>query len=174
MPDERFRNAPDGRAVVSPGTITEELPPPPTPEEQQRRSISYLSTTVRNLKTWLGVLTGLSIISLGILGGLAYYFKRESDQMQRQLSTLNAYKAEADRVTKLESQVAGMTTQMGAINSNLTLLNQQVPKDLPNQIKAIQTDISALKGQVQTNTANSLSAQELQRIQRALAEQNRR
>lgn len=177
MADDYFRNTPENRGNVNSGTsVTREFEDtqPLSPEELQSRRVATLSQETRRLFSWLGLLTGLSVLSLGLLAGFAFYLKRENDQLQKQLSALNTYKAEIDRVSKVESRVNAMESQVVGLTQAMTLLNQQVPKGLPNQIKAIQTDISALKAQTQKNAQNAVSPLEVQQsIQRALIEQSR-
>jgi len=167
MPNDN-RNDLGHQVLVEPSP----LPLEPTPEELERQRLVRLSHEVKRLYAWLGLLTGLSVLSLGLLGGFAFWLRMQQTDMQKQLATLNAYQAQMNRLTDLEGRVNGIESQTQAISQNITVLNQQVPKGLPTQIKSIQNDLSSVKNQVQKVEANSVTRQQMsQTLQNTLPTQ---
>lgn len=174
MHNNQLQNASDNPVLDQPDTAVMEDPDLLSPEELQLQRLGGLAKEVHRLYAWLGLLTGLSVLSLGLLTGFTVWLKVEQNQLQRQLAAINAYKAETDRVKNLESRVNGLETQASLLNQNVGLLNQQVPKGLATQIKGIQKDMSSLKSDVQNVKANAVTRDQVdQSIQRTLKEQNK-
>lgn len=79
MPDEDFRNDPNHPELVEPSTYVGIDPNRFSSEAEDQKRLARLSQQVRRLSTWLGVLTGASIITLGLLIGFAFWLKRQND-----------------------------------------------------------------------------------------------
>lgn len=154
MTNEEFRNQPSSY-VVEPNQASHE-----TGLQRIRQ---------KRLYTWLGVLTGLSVLSLGLIAWLAFWLKQANDVLAQQTDALKATQAEVARYKMMEIRVSDLETQARSLNQNLTLLNQQVPKGLSNQIKAIEKNISSLQ---KSDTKAVTQEQMDQGIQRALNGQN--
>ena len=172
MPDEDFRNDPNHPELVEPSTYVAIDPNRFSSEPEDQKRLARLSQQVRRLSTWLGVLTGASILTLGLLIGFAFWLKRQNDLLTRQVSTLNTYKAEFDRIGTLEGRIIGLESQANSLTQNQILLNKQIPKGLASQLKVTQNNISALQtaqNALQRVLSQTMSRQEVeQSIQRAL------
>ena len=173
MPNDQLQNAPNNPVLVEPDSSVITQPHLLSSEDLQIQRLAILTQEVRRLYTWLGLLTGLSVLSLGLLSGFAIWLKMENNQLQRQVSAINTYKAELERVTKLETRINGLESQAVLLNQNIGLLNQQVPKGLPTQLKTIQKEISSLKTAINKVETNAVTRQQMeQSIQAALRNQN--
>jgi len=174
MADDRLPNTTGNPVLDHPDTAVTTAPDLLTPEELQLQRLARLSHEVGRLYAWLGLLTGISVLSLGLLTGFALWLKTQNNQLQQQLAALNTYKAEIGRVTQLEGRLNALETQSSLINQNLALLNQQIPKDLPTQLKTIQSNIGSLKTQIQGVESNTVTRQQMeQSIQKAIQDQNK-
>lgn len=176
MPDEDFRNDPNHPELVEPSTYVAIDPNRFSSEAEDHKRLARLSQQVRRLSTWLGVLTGASILTLGLLIGFAFWLKRQNDLLARQVSTLNTYKAEFDRIGTLEGRIIGLESQANSLTQNQISLNKQIPKGLASQLKVTQNNISALQtaqNALQRVLSQTMSRQEVeQSIQRALKAPN--
>lgn len=172
MTNDQFRNAPDTPVVVTPGTTATLEPNLLSSEELHQQRLSRLTKEVRRLYAWLGLLTGLSILSIGLLSGLVIWLNMQNNKLQQELSAINVYKAQVDQVKNLEARLNGLESQNALINQNLGLLNQEVPQGLPNQIKGLQNDISSLKTSIQKIQSDTVTRTQMeQSIQTALKNQ---
>jgi len=169
MPTDKFRNDSGSQALVEPGSVAAEL----TPEELQNQRFVRLSHELKRLYAWLGLLTGLSVLSLGLLSGYTFWLRTQQNDLQKQLATLNADKAEMNRLTELENRLKGLESQAESMYQNVAVLNQQVPKGLPSQIKSLQNDISSVKTQIQRVEANAVTRDQMsQTLQRTVPNQS--
>ena len=121
------------------------------------------ASSQRRFNIWLGVLTGLAVLSTALLVVLAVGLRRENARLTQQIEAIEATDAAmANRIGELESQ-----TELQS--QNLALLNQQVPKGLANQIKAISKKLSTLQAaEAKTVTRGQME----QAIQRVVKKQN--
>ncbi len=113
-------------------------------EERELQRLAVLYQEIRRLYAWLGLLTGLSFLSISLLGGLAIWLNMQQNHLQKQLPNL-ASRAEFDRMKALESRINSLESQSSLMNQNVGYLNQQVSKGLPNQIKGIQSNVNELQ-----------------------------
>ena len=164
MPNGDFGNAPDNRILGQPGipvTTRNKFSP------ESLDSPVAINREVQRLYSWLGLLTGLSILAIGLLAGYAFWLKLQQDQLQRQLAVVNADAATGRFNNNLESQINSLDSQTSLLNLNLEQLNQQVSKGLPTQIQGVQKDISAIKTSLQKFEANAVTRQQMAQIQRS-------
>lgn len=150
MSDDTFGNAPDRRVLDQPEIPLTTAADSFSPEFVENPRVVTLNREVRRLYAWLGLLTGISVLSLGLLAGFAFWLKLQQDRMQQQLFTVNAYKAEIERLKNLEGRINSLDSESKLLNQNVEALNQQVTKGLPTQIKAMQSDISSVRASVQS------------------------
>ncbi len=174
MPDADFRDEtapqrlgePSAYVVAEPNRADFEIREHPT---------ARLDLTVRRLSTWLGALTGLTILSIGLLGGVVFWLKRENDRLAQQLTSLDTYKAEVARIQTLEQSISGLDSQVKSLNQQQILLNQQVPKGLAAQLKGIESNISSLRNTqtgIQKVESRTMTREQVdQSIERALRQQ---
>ncbi|HEY9691236.1 MAG TPA: hypothetical protein V6D15_03480 [Oculatellaceae cyanobacterium] len=169
MPDERIGNTTDhSPRYTSGGTVTTD-PPFVSSEDIELQRLRRLPYSMRRAYAWLGVLTGLSVLSLGLLTGFTISLSKENKQLQQQLANLNAYKAQIDQVNTLETRITTLEAQAAGINQNIGVIRQQVPKDLPTQLKNLQSNIASVQSSIQKVEANAVTRQQMeQRIQQAL------
>lgn len=154
MSNDSFGDAPENRFLGQPDTPVTTVPDSFSPNLLENPRVATLSRQIGRLYGWLGLLTGLSVLSIGLLAGYAYWLKMQQDQMQQQLSAVNGYKAEIERLKSLESRINNLDSQSKILNQNVELLNQQVSKGLPTQIKGVQNDLSSVKASLQTMRAS--------------------
>ena len=180
MSEDSFGNAPDNSYLDRPGIPVTTAPESFSSELLDNPRVAKLSREVRRLYGWVGLLTGLSILSIGLLAGLGYWLKLQQDRMQLQLSGVNSYKAEIERLKNLEGRINNLDSQAKILNQNVEALNQQLSKGLPTQIKTVQNDLSSVKASIQSFRAdlrkvesNAVTRDQLTQIQRAPVEQNR-
>lgn len=155
MSNEEFRNQPSSYVVE--------------PNQANYETGKLQKLNQKRLYTWLGVLTGLSVLSLGLVAWLAYWLKQTNDVLEQQTEALKATQAEVARYKVMETRISDLETQAKSLNQNLILLNQQVPKGLSNQIKAIEKNVSSLQ---KAGSKAVTQEQMAQGIQRALKGQN--
>ncbi|AFZ13890.1 hypothetical protein Cri9333_3051 [Crinalium epipsammum PCC 9333] len=169
MPDERIGNTTEHHPLyTSGGTVTTD-PPLRSSEDIELQSLARLPYSMRRAYAWLGLLTGLSVVSLGLLAGFTISLRQENKQLQQQLASLNAYKAQIDQVNTLETRITTLEAQSAGINQNIGVIRQQVPKDLPTQLKNIQGNIASMQSNLQRVESNTVTRQQMeQRIQQAL------
>ncbi|GAC1493187.1 MAG: hypothetical protein NVS2B14_06230 [Chamaesiphon sp.] len=174
MANDRLRNDPDNPILVNPGTAVTTDPHLLSPDEVQLQRTASLTHEVRRLYAWLVLLGGLYIVGIAFLVGFAIWLKNGNDKLQQQVSTLDAYKAQADTVGKQENKIKALENQISLLNQNIGLLNQRVPKGLPAQITGIQNEISSLRVAIQKVQASQAAQQQVdQNLQRSLQDQNR-
>jgi len=116
-------------------------------ESLDNQHLVSLSQEVRRLYTWLGCLAGFSLVLVGTLSGLAIWLKLEQQQLAQQVSSLTLAKAEVAQVKSLETQVS--------------LLNQQVPKELSSQLKSTQDQLKKLQAQIKQVDAKAVTSEEM-------------
>ena len=173
MPDADFRDEttqglfePSTHVVAEPNRFSSEAREP---------QIARLDLAVRRLSTWLGVLTGVTVLSIGILGGVAFWLKRENNRLAQQLTALDSYKAEVARIQTLEQSMSGLDNQVKSINQQQVLLSQQVPKGLAAQLKGIESNVSSLRttqAAIQKVDSKTMTREQVdQSIERALRQQ---
>ncbi len=115
------------------------------------------------LNIWLGVLTGLAVLSTALFVVLAVGLRRENARLTQQIKAIEATEA------AMANRISGLESQTKLQSQNLALLNQQGPKGLANQIKAISQKLSAL----QTAEAKTVTRGQMeQAIQRVVKKQN--
>ena len=174
MPDADFRDETAPQRLVEPSTyvVAEHNR---AGFETREPQIARLDLTVRRLSTWLGALTGVTILSIGLLGGVAFWLKRENDRLAQQLTSLDNYKAEVARIQTLEQSISGLDSQVKSLNQQQVLLNQQVPKGLAAQLKGIESNISSLRNTqtgLQKVESRTMTREQVdQSIERALRQQ---
>lgn len=180
MSDDTFGNASDNSYLDRPGIPVTAAPDSFSPELLDNPRVAKLSREVRRLYGWLGLLTGLSVLSIGLLAGLGYWLKLQQDRMQLQISGVNSYKAEIERLKTLESRINNLDSQTKILYQSVEGLNQQVSKGLPTQIKGVQNDVSSVRASIQSFRSalqkvesNAVTRDQLIQIQRAPVEQNR-
>ena len=172
MSNDGLGNASEPGFVDQPATPVTSVPDSFSPESQQALRVAKLTRSLGRLYTWLGLLTGVSLVSIGLLAGAAFWLKREQDQLQQQLRAVNAYKAEIDRLKNLESRITSLESQANLLNQNTEALNQQLAKGLPTQIKGMQNDLFSVKASLQQVQANAVTKEQLaQSLQRARLDQ---
>ena len=173
MPDEPMGNTTDPSPLyTSGGTVTTD-PPLVSSEDIQLQHLHRLPYSMRRAYAWLGVLTGFSVLSLGLLAGFTISLSQENKQLQQQIANLKVYKAQIDQVKTLETRITTLEAQAAGINQNLGVIRQQVPKDLPTQLKNIQGNISSLQSSLQRVEANAVTRQQMdQSIQQAIQNSN--
>lgn len=174
MSDDSFGNAPEHDFLAQPGIPVTTVPDSFSHNSLESPRLAKLSSEVRRLYTWLGLLTGISVLSLGLLTGFAFWLKLQQDQVQQQLAGLNAYKAEIERLKTLESRISNLDNQNRALTQNLEVLNQQVAKGLPTQLKGVENDLASIKAALQRSQSSSVTrdqlTQTLQNLQRGQPE----
>lgn len=182
MSDDSFENAPDHGFLAEPGIPATAVPDSFSQELAENPRIAKLSSEVRRLYAWLGILTGISVLSLGLLAGFAFWLKQQQDrvqqqqaQVQEQLAGLNAYKAEVERLKTLDSRINTIDNQTRSLTQNMALLNQQIAKELPTQLKGVENDVASVKAALQRVQPGSVIrdqlTQPLQNLQRGQQEQ---
>jgi TolA-binding protein len=159
MPVEDFRDEHGNPVVTNPQTYPDTHvavdPVGFTPEERERQRLVRLPYEVRRLYIWFGVLTGLSVIAVGLLSGFVYSLKKENDRLSQQVGTLDAYKAQANSVNTLQKRVDSLESQTTSLSQSVGAINQQVPKGLQSQIKGIRDDVTSLRTAVQGLASNA-------------------
>jgi len=166
MSNQDFSNASENHLLEQPGTSVTKAPKP-----FEKLRVPRLVPEFQRLYGWMGLLTGLSFVSIFLLAGLAFWLKLQQDRLEQQLSTKNAYEIQTQRINNLESRINSLDTQTKLIIQDMGLLNQQVSKGLPTQIKGVQKDISSVKTSIQKVQANVITREQmthtLKQIQRA-------
>lgn len=123
----------------------------------EQQHLGILSRELRRIYTWFGFLAGSSLLLIVTLSGLAVWLKMEQQQLERQLLSLTATKAEIERVKNLETQV--------------NLLNQKVPEGLSSQLKGLQDQLKTLRTRTEEiNTQAVASEQANENFLKALKE----
>jgi len=117
------------------------------PATLEKQRIITLSHELQRIYTWLGALAGSSVILAATLTGLIIWLKQGQQQLEQQVSSLAAAKAETNRVKTLETQV--------------NLLNQRVPKELTSQIKGTQTQLKKLQAGLDQVNAKAVTREEM-------------
>lgn len=113
-------------------------------EERDLQRLARLYQEVRRLYAWLGLLSGLCVLSIGLMGAMAVSLMTQQNQLQRQLPFL-ADQAEIDRVKHLENRLNNVESQASILNQNVGFINEQVSQGLPSQLKGIKTDMNKLQ-----------------------------
>lgn len=184
MVNDEFRYEPNNAASFDPATPIGKEPywlAPESPRPVNSTSESYpvespedkrilaLSRELRRSYSWLGLLSGLSILSIGLLSGLGFWLHTEQSRLQQQLATSTANKAELEDVQNLENRLNVLQAQVTSTNNTLGTLTKRVPNDLPTQLKTLQGEIASLRSQVQNVQSNAVTREQLgQSIQRAI------
>jgi hypothetical protein len=145
MPEEDFHDTMNHQGLVEPTTYVSSAPQTSGAEVTETESLARLNRSLRRLYTWFGLLTGLSVISIGLLAGTAAWLKQENDQLAQQVKTLKDSTAQVARIGTLESRVASLENQSKAFGQNQVVLNQQVGKALPAQLRVIESRLSSLQ-----------------------------
>lgn len=117
------------------------------PATLEKQRIITLSHELQRIYTWFGALAGSSVILAATLTGLIIWLKQGQQQLEQQVSSLAAAKAETNRVKNLETQV--------------NLLNQRVPKELTSQIKGTQTQLKKLQTGLDQVNAKAVTREEM-------------
>jgi len=117
------------------------------PENLDNQHLESFSQEIRRLYTWLGCLAGLSLVLVSTLSGLAIWLKLEQRQLTRQVSSLTVAKAETGQVKDLGTQVS--------------LLNQRVPKNLSSELKNTQNQLQKLQAQVKEADAKAVTSKQM-------------
>lgn len=166
-------NAPDNQVLGQPTS------PLSKDSDNFNRELDSLPTArqnieIRRLYSWLAFLTSLFIILVGLSAGFAFWLKLQRDQIQKQLSDINAErKIEIERVDNLEIRINSLNTQLNSLSQSLGVLNKKVSQGLPNQIKGVQKDLSSVKASVKKVTANTVTRDQMKKIQQAMQAQKK-
>lgn len=159
MSNENFRNEPNHQGQIEPGPYVIE------PSRASSEAIRTQKLNQRYLQTWLGLMTGLSVLSLALVALLAVWLNRVNNALARQTEALKATQAEVARYKAMDTRTSDLEIQTQSLSQNLISLNQQVSKGLPNQIRAMERSISSLQ---KANSKAVTPEQMEQSIQRAL------
>lgn len=189
MVNDEFRYEPHNAASFDPATpvgkepywLAPESPRPVNSatesypvESPEDKRILTLSRELRRAYSWLGLLSGLSILSIGLLSGLGFWLNTEQSKLQQQLAASTANKADLQDVQNLENRLNVLQAQVISTNKSLGTLTKQVPNDLPAQLKTLQGEIASLRSQLQNVQSNAVTREQLgQSIQRAIIDQTR-
>ncbi|MBV8885143.1 MAG: hypothetical protein JO235_14270 [Chroococcidiopsidaceae cyanobacterium CP_BM_RX_35] len=176
MSNDNFGNAPDNRILGQARNPITKAPNSFSLEPLESSSVSRSTREIKRLYSWLGLLTGFSVLAIGLLAGFAFWSKLQQDQLQQQLSSVNADKAEVEHINNnLQSQINNLNSWARLLNQDISSLSQQISKGLPNQMKGIQKDISTIKTSLQKVEASAVTRQQMsQNLHSKLPSQSRR
>ncbi|MBV9389271.1 MAG: hypothetical protein JOZ78_22855 [Chroococcidiopsidaceae cyanobacterium CP_BM_ER_R8_30] len=147
------------------------------PEPLENQSITRANREIRRLYGWLGLLTGFSVLAIGLLAGVVFWSKLQQDRLQQQFSSVTADKAELEHINNnLQSQINNLNSWARLLGQDISSLNQQISRGLPNQVKGIQKDISTIKTSLQKVEATATTRQQISQDlhSTSLHSQNRR
>lgn len=161
MHNDDFGNTPDSRILGQARNPISKAQNSVSLEPFETSAASY-KREIRRVYTWLGVVTGFSILAIGLLAGFAFWLKLQQDRLQQQLSSVSADRSELEHINNnLESQINNLNSWARLLSQDISSLNQQISKGLPNQIKGVQKDISTIKTSLQKFEASTVTRQQM-------------